>query len=341
MRILILQKKVESAITYYRTNVPFAELGRSHNHDIDFMLPKDVTNDSLHKYDVVVFHRPELDIEMRILWLCHVAGIKIWVDIDDLLWKIPTSNPASVLFTPESKTNLQRGFINADIVTCSTKALQQQIYDEFGVEAHVLPNAYNDREPLTNNFNHKRDKALILYRGSNTHDGDVFIYRDAFKQYYNIDYNFMGLQPWYLFKRYGGHLNRLFLHGYKQSVLDYFAVIENMKPNFFIFPLEDNAFNQCKSNIAAIEATMAGSIIIAPSYMPEFAQIDGALLFDNLNQLNEILRTIDDDFARHEDRDEELTVYRTLFNRQRDWMQRNARLSTVNEMRNQLLSICV
>ena len=341
MKILVLQKKTESAVTYYRTNVPFAELGRSHKHDVDFMLPKDVTNDSLHKYDVVVFHRPELDIEMRILWLCHVAGIKIWVDIDDLLWRIPTSNPASVLFTPESKTNLQRGFINADIVTCSTPELAKQIGQEFGVEATVIPNTYNDREPLTNNFNYKRDKALILYRGSNTHDGDLFSYRDAFKPYAHIDYNFMGLQPWYLFQRYGGHLERLFLHGYKQSVLDYFAVIENMKPNFFVFPLEENDFNKCKSNIAAIEATMAGAVIIAPSYMPEFAKIDGALLFDDARQLEEILRTIDDDFARHEDRYAELNVYRNLFMRQREWVKRNARLSTVNELRNQLLSVCV
>jgi hypothetical protein len=341
MKILILQKKVESAVTYYRTNVPFAELGRSHGHDVDFMLPKDVTNDILHKYDVVVFHRPELDIEMRILWLCHVAGIKIWVDIDDLLWKIPTSNPASVLFTPESKTNLQRGFINADVVTCSTPALKEAIMAEFGVEAHILPNAYNDREPLTNTFQRQREKALVLYRGSNTHDGDLFTYRDAFKPYQHIDYNFMGLQPWYMFKRYGGQLDRLFLHGYKQSVLDYFAVIENMKPNFFVFPLEDNEFNRCKSNIAAIEATMAGAVIIAPSYMPEFAKIDGALLFDDERQLGEILSTIDYDFSQHEDSDKERTVYAKLFNRQLDWVTKNVRLTQINDKRNQLLSVCI
>lgn len=340
MKIAILQKRQETAVSYYRTNVPFAELARTHGHEIRIIEPKNISNDALHYFDVVVFHRPETETELRLMWLCHVAGVKIWVDIDDLLWRIPSSNPASTMFTPDSKTALQKAFINADVLTCSTLALKAEIEKEFGVEAHVIPNTYNDRQPLTVKFNTNRGNALVLYRGSNTHDGDLYSHRDAFEKFDRIDYTFMGLQPWYMLTKYGGNLDRLFLHGFKQSVLDYFAVIENMNPNFFIFPLEDNDFNQCKSNIAAIEATMAGALIIAPSYMQEFAKIDGALLYDDVQHLAELLDDINEDFSTQgNERTKELQVYVELFNRQRTWMEKNCKLSDANDRRNQLISI--
>jgi hypothetical protein len=341
MKIAIIQKDKETAVSYYRTNVPFAELSRTHGHEIRIIEPKNLSNDALHYFDVVVFHRPESDIELRLMWLCHVAGVKTWVDIDDLLWKIPSSNPASMMFTPTSKTNLQRAFLNADIVTCSTPQLSKEIDQEFGVEAFVIPNAYNDRQPLSVEFNTERDEALLLYRGSNTHDGDLYQHRDAFKQLPNVQYNFMGLQPWYMLTRYGGNLDRLFMHPYKQSVLDYFAVIMNMNPSFFIFPLEDNTFNVCKSNIAAIEATMAGALMIAPAYMPEFSKVDGVLLYDNVFHLAEIIETISIDYHAGNRKVQELEIYRKLFNRQRDWVKKNCALSDANNKRNQLLSVII
>jgi len=341
MKIAILKKSQETAISYYRTNVPFAELARTHGHEIRIISIDQLSNDSLHYFDVVIFHRPESDAELRLIWLCHLAGVKVWIDIDDLLWKIPVSNIASMYFTPQSKSNMQRAFHNADVVTCSTESLANEIEKEFEVKAHVIPNAYNDRQPLDVEFNATRSQALILYRGSNTHDGDLFSARQAFRQYDNIQYNFMGIQPWYMLTAYGGYLDRLYMHPFKASVLDYFSVIINMNPNFFVFPLENNTFNRCKSNIAAIEATMAGALIIAPEYMPEFAKIDGALLYADNKELAQTISEINDDFANETNRAEEMDILRMLFNRQRNWIKKNCALSLVNERRNNLLNeIC-
>lgn len=57
------------------------------------------------------------------------------------------------------------------------------------------------------------------------------------------------------------------------DIFGYFQRLIQLKPHFVVFPLEDNTFNRCKSNIAAIEATVAGAVCISPDYMPEFGEI--------------------------------------------------------------------
>ena len=290
MNIAILKKRAESAVSYYRL-MPLLELARTDGHNVAILPPEHFTVDVAHSFDVLFCHRPSAK-ELAAIATAVGIGVKVWIDLDDLLWSIHYANPAFTHYTPQEHDTLLRAMQSADVVSCSTAALAEAIQVEFNRSAVVIPNAWNDREggdyiaPYQ-----QKDPITILYRGSNTHDADVYSHRDAFREYDSVTWQFMGLQPWYLAKKYGGHLSTLNLNPFTSDVLSYFRKIQHMNPQFVIVPLEYSQFNKCKSNIAWIEATMSGAVCIAPKYLPEFAAVP-CILYDNAAHLKEIIASI-------------------------------------------------
>lgn len=271
MRIAILKKESESAVSYYRVT-PMLEMCRVQNWHCEQINHKAFTFDTAHNFDILFCHRPGSDGEINALANAKIAGCKVWLDIDDLLWKIPISNDAAQMYNPRVHGYMLQAMENADIITCSTAELKNEIYLEFGKEAVVINNAWNDR-PGSDHIESPKNRIVkkALYRGSNTHAGDVFLHREAFRAYANIEWQFFGLMPWMLLKQYGGHLENVFINTWTSSVRNYFETLYAIGPDVLIFPLENNRFNACKSNIAWIEATQVGAVCIAPAYMPEFA----------------------------------------------------------------------
>lgn len=280
IKIAVLTKPIESATTFYRSTGVWGYLGREmagNGWQIQNIGPKNFTPDTAAGYDICFAHRPVTDDELRALRNGKLSGGKIWVDLDDLLWMIPVSNPSHSHFGPGARENLRKAMEHADVITTSTPELARQIKFEYNREAIVIPNAWNDyalpiQEPAPIV---EDEKIRIVYRGSNSHDGDLFAHRDAFREYDNIEFTFMGAMPWYFYTTYGGHMKTVIHEGWQNDIFGYFQRLIALKPHFVVFPLEDNTFNRCKSNIAAIEATIAGAVCIAPRYMPEFEKISG------------------------------------------------------------------
>lgn len=332
MKIAVIGKPIESAVTYYRATVPFAELCRSEGWQFVIFMPKDVSADVLHYFDLVFLHRPIHPSETATIWMCKQAGVKCWVDIDDLLWKIPLANPANSMFSPQDRQELMKAMINADVISCSTPGLADAIEKEYGRAAHVIPNAWNDRAGEMRDFNPNVQRKHILWRGSNTHDGDLFLHRSAFRPYDNIDFSFMGTLPWYFAKGYGGSLPVIRHERWTNNTLSYFARIREINPTFFIVPLEDNDFNAAKSNIAAIEATDAGAVTIYPSYMQEFAKFPG-VPYDDPAHLCKVLSEIDALSA---------SAFMDVYRSARKYVETNLKLSEVNRIRKEIIcQICV
>ena len=280
IKIAILTKPIESATTFYRSSGVFGYLGREMSQfgwQVHNVTPKNMTPDMAAGYDIVFCHRPGTDDEITALRNAKLSGAKMWVDIDDLLWQIPASNPARMNNTPGHMENLRKGLVNADVITVSTPELSAQVKIEYGRESIVVPNAWNDyalpiQEPAPIV---EGEKIRIVYRGSNSHDGDLFAHRAAFREYENIEFIFMGCMPWYFYTNYGGHMTTIIQEAWNMDIFAYFQRLIQLKPHFVVFPLEDNTFNRCKSNIAAIEATVAGATPITPAYLREFNKIPG------------------------------------------------------------------
>lgn len=325
MKIAVLLKKEESAVSYYRSTGPIAALCRATGWQFLPIKPDEFTADSCHAYDILFAHRPVFYAEVAAIWTAKEHGVKVVVDLDDCLWKIPVSNTAHNSFGKGASDNLALAMQNADAITTSTDALKREIKIEYGRESLVIPNAYNDRLPILP-FDTKEGPIKMVYRGSNTHHGDLYTHRGAFKSYSNIELTFIGDMPWFLFQDYGGWLTRIF-HEPWTSLSLYFRRIRSMNPHFFIFPLENNEFNRCKSNIAAIEATQAGAICIAPSYMPEFQKFP-CIHYDNQENLIETLDLINTD--------PEKTYMPDLHKRAVKYIETNLKISQVNNLRKEL-----
>lgn len=323
MKIAVIGKKIESAVTYYRATVPIGEMCRSNGWQMAVFLPRDMTEDVLHYFDIVFLHRPIHPSEVSIIWLAKQIGVRVWIDIDDLLWKIPIANPASTMFTPNDRHELMKSMLNADVITCSTPAIAEAIQTEYDRQAIVLPNAWNERGGPISEYNDKAERKTCLYRGSNTHDGDLYTHRDAFRKYDTIDFAFMGAMPWYFARSYGGNLPVIRHERWTDNVLSYFARIREINPTFFIVPLENNPFNVAKSNIAAIEATDAGAVTIYPSYLPEFAKFPG-IPYDSPAHLCRVLAELDDLPA---------SAFRHIHDAAAEYVRTNLRLSDVNRKR--------
>ena len=111
---------------------------------------------------------------------------------------------------------------------------------------------------------------------------------------------------------------------WNMDIFAYFQRLIQLKPHFVVFPLEDNTFNKCKSNIAAIEATVAGAVCIAPEYMPEFLKIaDG---YKTVSELENLLFNISDSKAV-------LGFTRSTYKDQKTYIETNLRLSEINKIR--------
>lgn len=291
MKIAIIQKRVETAVSYYRL-APLIALCRVKGWQMALFHPKELTEDVLHYFDLVFAHRPIEYFEVKALWAAKKMGVPTWVDIDDLLWKIPLHNPALLHHGPDERENLLTAFLNADVITCSTDALADEIQTEVGRTAVTIPNAWDDRAADPQPFDMEPKQVRVLYRGSNTHDGDLFTHREAFREYEGLQFSFMGALPWYFATAYGGHLKQLYHEAWTNSFQSYVQRLRDINPTYMVIPLEDNAFNRAKSNIAAIEAYMyAGAIPVYPSYLPEFAKMPG-IPYDNPQHLKGVFEEL-------------------------------------------------
>lgn len=321
MKILCVKPKFETAVSFYRGTPVMHELCRANGWELDVLPAKDITPDQIYKYDIFFDIRPTSDESIYCIYLAKSAGIKVWIDIDDLLWKIPGSNIVSRSFSENSKTNLTRAILNADIVTVSTDTLAEQINLEFGVMCVVIPNAWNDRvDDLHGKWNAPEEgqSSHILWRGSTTHTGDLLDNREYFQESEDYYFTFMGEFPTFFFKKYGGGLEKINWQSWRDNIFEYFQVCQQLKPQYFFFPLEDNLFNRCKSNIAWIEATMAGAVCIASKKMPEFKKVP-CIYYESYDNLNDIINN--------------KALAENIFRESINYLREVLRLSIINEQR--------
>jgi hypothetical protein len=121
-----------------------------------------------------------------------------------------------------------------------------------------------------------------MWRGSITHEGDLYKFREGFQQIQGLDYLFFGSDPWVLYEGYGGQLKEFMMKDWRLGMFNYFNDLKDEKPTYMVVPLENVPFNQAKSNIAFLEGALAGAVTIAPAFMPEF-NIPGVWTFGKPN----------------------------------------------------------
>lgn len=277
------------AISYYRGLGPLMSMVRDQNimvHNLDKF-----NWASLRQLSCLFMQRPYLKNHVEVFNECKYNNIPVWLDYDDLLTDMPTSNPNWFTYEKKStKDNIEYLVSNADVVTVSTPYLGQQLL-KWNENVVVLPNGVDvDAFPYRAADAGERSKTFY-WRGSHTHHKDVWTYADeivaAAEELKEWKYHFLADNLWFLTDRMR---NDQCYVTEAMPIERYYAHIWRIYPSACMVPLHDHPFNRSKSNIAYLEATFAGAMTIAPDW--EEWRHPGCLLYNDGKSFREAMHVI-------------------------------------------------
>jgi len=240
-------------------------------------------------YDAYIFHRllnPEF---FPILWdLKFNAGKKIIWDIDDNLFKIPSWSPAKEMMGRTAPQTLMTCLEWADLISVTTGRFRDQLsaYKEWEGKIRVNQNLVDMREWSFPEKSENDGPVKIVWAGSLTHHGDLEIIAPAcleiIKEYKDeIQFIFMGMMP----EKLRANKNPEFHELLRRNVvmfngvdINYYQSCMNfINPDIALLPLEDNEFNDAKSNIKYLEMTLSGAVCIGSNVGPYDDTINDAI----------------------------------------------------------------
>ena len=329
-RVLVLNKSNPGGVAWFRVNAPWSAVQKQFRDEIvvDFTSiqngDKGPSWPDFVQYDWFVVHSPTHPKILKMIEEALYFGCRLWIDFDDLVMSVPTSNAASRFFddnsTRVSMSAVAMALQNNGVVSVSTSALKDEIESRLKMRTkksvRVIQNAHDDCfVDIPPSARPANIVPHVVWRGSGTHDGDLLPVRNAFRDFQikkvgdkmtGIRYIFFGHLPYMFEKIRGGHLeiknvkslkngmkpedNAIYIP-WNQNFMSYQIQLRGTSPDYIVVPLVDDAFNRCKSNIAWIEATNAGAVTIAPSYLPEFADLP-CIHYKTEAELAKILRSI-------------------------------------------------
>jgi hypothetical protein len=239
--------------------------------------------------DILLFQRPFSEQHFAAIKMARNMNIKIIVDYDDDLFNIPQDNPVHLGFEPHKETMKSICQI-VDEVWVSTDAIRRTI-SFWNKNITIIPNAHNDYLlPVNKKKEFNIETKKVAYRGGTTHEVDVYSKVDEWADIINnnkdFEFYFLGARFLFLESLCGDNYNAMV----GMHIIDYFKFFSELNPNIFIYTLKDTPFNRAKSNISWIEATYAGASVIAPEFLPEFANMPGIITYNE--SMSEIFNNI-------------------------------------------------
>lgn len=266
-KILLYSPIITDPVSSWRAAGPMSKL--SHKYDIKYVTGDQVSWLDLVNCDLFVAHRPFLPNHVPIMALAKELGKPIWADYDDNLFEVHPSNVVYFNYVRAEVQNSVRQCLQlADHISVSVPELTE-LYAPYAKKMTVIPNAWDDR------FMQPIDKITssntISWRGSDSHKNDLLSHLNPIVEAINgtpaYNWKFIGYHAWEIphalgQTNFGGRVN--WVPG--QQFWSFYKSFGIINPDLNIVPLEFTRFNKCKSNIAAIEAAMAGAPSIAPNW---------------------------------------------------------------------------
>ena len=212
----------------------------------------------------------------------------LWLDYDDLLTEVPSSNPAYFTYCSSEIQESIHTLLNlADAISVSTQALGMELAKLTDKPIWHIPNAYNDYTmPKEVNVS-KNEVPTVLWRGTSSHQGDLFVYNEqlaeAIERMPDVRFVFAGYIPWMLPKNYD---NVSVMP--PTDLMQYLKQVDQLNPDVTLVPLEDSVFNRCKSNIAELETARSSSVVVGPSFI-DWVQIENIVDYDISGSIYEAL----------------------------------------------------
>lgn len=247
---------------WYRAAGPLGEMQKHDQVDVRYMT--ELNWGDIKAADYLFLLRPCSDSDLYIAEMAKNLGTRVWVDFDDLLNEVPTDNPVHGYYeNPRVQRNMECCIHMADVVTVSTKFLKTKLA-KYSNKIWVVSNAVDPNlMRLKPKKAHSAD--IVAWRGTSTHMRDLMAYSEAIHEVSkkaDSMFAFVGYNPWFLKERIGPKA----IHIPNVELLQYHEALCALNPRILYVPLDDSDFNRCKSNIAALEGSLAGAAILAPQW---------------------------------------------------------------------------
>lgn len=258
--------------SFYRAHGVFNQLRKKSDINISLFDDKQFGWNTVGKYDILYLHRPNNNQHLEIAAIAKKNGVPLWIDFDDDIMNIPQTNPAYRAFSGSKQ--IIKDIVNmADYVSTSTRALKDNMVSACQADATkftVLPN-FVPLDNLRLNAPRKRGKFRILWRGSATHEADWATCLPCFVEFlkkYGKDCEFINIGDMPLMAKLEiAKYTSVTTHAGRR-LIDYLLLLSTGELGDFIFvPLEDNAFNRGKSDIACQEGLIGGMPSLAPEWL--------------------------------------------------------------------------
>ena len=245
---------------HYRATLPMRFLQH-----LDIKLTNCILNDD--NYDAYLFHRI-----VHPAFLPHLLKLKeknkiiIW-ELDDDLWHVPHSNPSY----NEAESNIATLELCLQLshhVIVTTEALKEEVEKHTQAKVHVLPNLLDaDDWPKQYPVPVPKEQLHILWAGGTSHADDL-----------------AEITPWIIQQLHSTH-NQFTFCGYcEPEILKHNSpnlvfiphthvtywprLLARLQPDIVLAPLAENPFNNCKSNIRFLEASMSGAVVVGTDFGP-------------------------------------------------------------------------
>jgi hypothetical protein len=258
-------------------------------------------------YDMIMIQRPQTKEILSDAIRIKDMGIPIWLDYDDDVLNIHPQHYYAAYYNLNKQ--LFENFIRlADVITVSTEAIKRSfegLNNNIYVVFNGLPEAMLKRRYEQND--------TILWRGSISHLPDLFWYANEVQRLINdgAKIKFMGVNPFFLQK---------YALVQERDLFQYFGWMKTERPRLLFVPLIVHQFNEAKSNIAWMEATMAGSVCVAQD-LPEW-QRPGVIRFSNPKNFYNVMKKAMKDYDLEK-----------LYNESFDYIAENLTVEKLNEER--------
>lgn len=290
-------------VGYYRI-VKVAKQVRKAGHTVD------VVGAKLKRLEEDVGARFErIFTEYDVLWTCYTShgddasamyywrdklGKKVILDLDDNYLDVVESHRNFDVLKLGKKDRAFMGAILtfADAITVSTEPLKQRMTKHFKEvynmekKIFILPNFNDYKDWKYKTVAKNKDKIVIGYAGSNSHDEDLKMIMPhlgaVMNKYKNVYFESTGAIEIRELKNLGMYdhfseeaLFRCDLIPSTTTFKDYPKMLSKRKWDITIAPLADNAFTRCKSCIKWFEMSMFKFPVIASRVYPYYVDLWG------------------------------------------------------------------
>ena len=257
---------------YYRVYAPFWALENAAKAEVAFVPEHDKSHcpriPSLPELarlspDTLLLQSTLKDNQLDVLELYKQFSTAFKVfDLDDLKTNLPDSNSRKNAMFKDMKYRLKKGLSVCDRLVVSTEPLKEA-YGQWIDDVVIVPNRLEksrwlDLQPAVNDG----DKPRVGWAGAQQHHGDLRILIDVIKATHEeIDWVFFGmcldeLRPFIAEE-----------HAFV-SPDDYPTKLASLKLDLAVAPLEQNPFNEAKSNLRLLEYGVLGWPVVCTNIFP-------------------------------------------------------------------------